>query len=354
MKILRRYISTNIISIIVLIIFVLLSVEIFIIFSQELSDIGTGNYNIPHATLYVLMLLPAGIYQFIPIAGLLGSLIGLGVLASRSELIIMRASGVSVVKITLIVLQAACLVMIFAVLLGEVAGPVLQRHATTYKNDAMNQGQAFHTSRGIWLRKGNDFIKIAAVLPGEQLKNVTRYQFDDNNNLIAASTAKTGFYKHRSWVFQDVTTSHFGNNQVTTTHSDQEDWDLKFKPKVLGIIKIDSDERSIPQLHSYIKYLHYSGLDASKSEFLFWQRIFQPLATLVMILLAIPFIFGPLRTVTMGMRIIAGAVTGLAYFIINQFLGPITTVFHLPPMLVALLPTLLVAALGTGLLLRSG
>ncbi len=118
-------------------------------------------------------------------------------------------------------------------------------------------------------------------------------------------------------------------------------------------MKIDSGERSIPQLYSYIKYLHYSGLRANKYEFLFWQRVFQPLATLVMILLAIPFIFGPLRTVPMGLRIIAGAVTGLGFYIINQFTGPIAVVYQLSPLVVAIMPTLLVTALGIVLLLRA-
>ena len=353
MKILNRYISINIISAILLVVLVLISLEVFISFSGEFASMGTGNYGLPQAILYVLMTLPAGIYQFFPIAGLLGSLIGLGILASRSELIIMRAAGVSVIKITWIVLKAAFLIMLLAVLLGEVVGPALQHKATTYKNAAMNQDQAFHTTQGIWLRKGDDFIKIAALLPGHQLKNTTRYHFDAKHNLISSSTAKIGFYHHHHWIFQDVTVSQFHQDSITNTHYDQQEWDLKFKPKVLGILKISSNERSLPQLYSYIRYLHYSGLQTNKSEFLFWQRIFQPLAMLVMILLAIPFIFGPLRTVTMGLRILAGAVTGLAFFIINQFLEPVTTVFQLPPMAVAILPTLLVAILGIVLLLRT-
>lgn len=353
MRILRRYISKNILSAIALVSLVLISLMLFVMLSAEFSDIGTGNYDTMHALTYVIMNLPANIYQFLPIAGLLGSLIGLSLLASRSELIVMRAAGVSIVKISSVVLQAALLFVIASVLLGEYLGPSLSRNATIYKTEAMSRGQTYKTLQGVWLKQKNNFIRIATILPGNQLKNITKYTFDQNQNLVAASFAKRASYHKNKWIFKDVTTSVFSKTQVRNMHFDTQAWNLKLRPHVLKIMKIDSSQRSLPQLYSYIQYLKYSGLQSYKPEFVFWQRVLQPLATLVMILLAIPFIFGPLRTVTMGLRIMTGTVIGLGYFILNQFLGPITQVFMLPPFLVAFVPTLLVAILGFILLLRA-
>lgn len=353
MKILRRYISMNVVSVIILVTLILVSLEVFILLSGEFADIGTGNYDTWHALAYVMMTLPLGIYQFFPIAGLLGCLIGLGMMASRSELIVMRAAGVSILNISRVVLQAALVIIILAVIVGEVFGPGLQRDAATYKEQAISGGQTLTTTQGLWLRQNNAFIRIANILPDKELKNITRYQFDANDKLAYAAFAKQGRYSNGHWVFTDVTTSEFSKNRVIQKHFNQQIWDLKLGPHILRILRIDPSARSIPQLYSFIKYLHYSGLQSSKYEFVFWQRVFQPLATLVMILLAIPFIFGPLRTVTMGLRILIGTVIGLAYFILNQFLGPITQVFQLPPLLVALVPTLLVAILGFILLLRA-
>ena len=95
-----------------------------------------------------------------------------------------------------------------------------------------------------------------------------------------------------------------------------------------------------------------SGLQANRYEFDFWQRVLQPLATLVMILLSIPFIFGPLRTVTMGVRILAGITTGSLFYLVNQFIEPISTVYQLPPLIVASVPIVLVAILGMVLIYR--
>ena len=204
MKILTRYLSINVIGAILIVLLVLTSLLIFVDFSQELSDLGTGNYDVLHASLYVLMTLPAGIYQFFPIAGLLGSLIGLGILASRSELIVMRSAGVSILHIAKIVLQAACLLLILAFLLGEVATPTLQRHAAAYKTEAMSKGQAFHTSRGAWLRQGNAFIRIETILSKHQLKNITLYQFDASHNLKASTFAKSAIYENDQWFLKTI------------------------------------------------------------------------------------------------------------------------------------------------------
>jgi lipopolysaccharide export system permease protein len=76
----------------------------------------------------------------------------------------------------------------------------------------------------------------------------------------------------------------------------------------------------------------------------------QPFATLVMIFLAIPFIFGPLRSVSMGLRIMAGVIVGFGFYILNQFLGPMSQVYQIPAVVAALVPTMVFAMLGAFLL----
>lgn len=352
MRILRRYIGSTVINTILIVILVLVAVEIFIEFTGEFSDMGTGNYGLPQVLLCVAMRLPADIYQFFPMAGLIGSLMGLGLLASHSELIAMRAGGVSLVKITWAVIKAAFLAMLIAILLGEVIAPFLQHTAITFKAQAMSHGQALRTQHGTWIRNGRDFIYVGTTLPNGQLQDITRYQFNDNRHLHSASYAKQGVYDHGKWIFSNVAESLFLDNRIISKHYDNEEWELTFNPHLLSLINVDNDQRSLPQLYSYIKYLRNSDLQSNEYEFDFWQRVFQPVAILVMILLSVPFIFGPLRTVTMGLRILAGTVTGFTFYILNQCIGLLSTVYQLSPLATASLPTILVAILGFILLLR--
>lgn len=327
--------------------------DIFVDFSQEFSDMGTGSYGLAKVMLFSIMQLPLDVYRFFPMAGLLGSLIGLGLLASRSELIVMRAAGVSIAKITWMVIKASFVIMIFAIILGEGIAPFAQHFSTAYKAEAMSSGQALYTRQGIWVHSGLTFFHIGEVFPDGHISAVTRYQLDDNLNLRSASFAKWGIYQNGKWIFKNIAETKFLQNKTVSEHYKRQHWRFDFEPKLLGLINVDTDEKSLPQLYSYIKYLHTGGLAANKYEFAFWQRIVQPFAVLVMILLAMPFIFGPLRTVTMGLRILAGAVVGFGFYTLHQFSEPISIVYQIPPLLVALLPILAVGILSAILLLRS-
>jgi len=305
------------------------------------------------ALVYILMLLPRDIYQFFPMAGLLGSLMGLGLLASRSELIVMRAAGLSLVDIARIVIISASIVLFITVIFGEVIAPIAQRSAVKYKSNALSSGQTLHTSTGTWVRNQRDFIYIGSAPRYGHLKNITKYQFDQNNNLIASSFAAEADYINGAWTFNNIIQSQINKQQIVTAHYDKQHWGLNIEPRLLNIKEIDVYQKSLPQLYSYIKYLKNNDLSSVKFEFVMWQRIFQPLAALVMILLAVPFIFGPLRSATMGLRMLAGAVIGLAFYMLNQFTGPMSMIFEFPAFFAASMPTLIVASFGIYLLVRA-
>ncbi len=353
MKILRRYIGNTIISTILTVVLVLASLEIFIEFTNEFSDMGTGNYGLLQVLAYITMRLPADIYQLIPMAGLLGSLIGLGLLASRSELIVMRAAGVSIAKISYAVIKAAFIIMLAAIFLGEIIGPFAQHAATAYKTRAMSSGQAIYTQQGTWIRDGQNYIYISKIAGEKELQDIKLFQFDSNRKLRVASFAKSGSYKHGKWIFNDINKTNFADHKLTSTHIDAEQWNLNFNARLLNLVNLDNEQKSLPQLYAYIKYLRSNKLQANQYEFNFWQRVFQPLAALVMILLAIPFIFGPLRTVTMGVRILAGITVGSLFYLLNQFIEPISTVYQLPPLIIASIPLILFVILGI-ILIRRG
>ena len=314
-----RYLASNIVNAILLVLLVFLSLFIFIGLTKEFSDIGTCNYGFLNAFLYVLMQLPSTVYQFFPVFGLLGSLIALGMLASRHELIVMQASGVSTFKITRIVLQAAFVIIILSFVVGEVLAPKLQLASMSYKSKLMKSHErTFRTAHGLWLRQGDEFVRIDTILPHKKIKNITFYKFDKNNNLVSSTYAESGIFRNNAWVFKDITESKFLKNRIQIIHIKQKNLGVKIKPQLLKEVKVGSSEKTLLQLHSYIKYLKYNGLSTNKYSFLYWHRIFRPLATLAMILLSIPFIFGPLRSVSMGLRILTGASIGLAFFLSRQ------------------------------------
>ena len=106
-------------------------------------------------------------------------------------------------------------------------------------------------------------------------------------------------------------------------------------------MKAAAGEQSLPELFHTIQYRQSIGLSTKRFLFSFWQRILQPVTTLVLIGLAVPFVFGSFRDSSMGMRIMTGVLIGFAFYMMNQLFGPITLVYQFPPLLAAVLPTMI-------------
>lgn len=343
MKIIDRYLAKTIINATLLIVLMLASLTFFVTIVREVTDLGTGTYGFFGALEYVLLDLPKQVYQLFPMASLLGVVFGLSTLANHNELTVLRASGYSLHEITKSVTRAILFLLVVATLLGELLAPLAESYADTRKALLTSNGQTLTTRVGTWIRDGQNFIYIHTILGNSHLKGISRYQFDNQNHLISASYAKTGTYLHHNWLMQDIVTSHITLKKIETTRSATADWQLTINPKLLRIAQAEAEEMSLPQLYTYIDYLKTNNLNYTNYSLNFWQRIFQPLATVVMVWLAIPFVFGSLRSVTMSLRLIMGIVVGFSFYMLNQLFGPLTMVYQLSPFFAALIPTLLFA-----------
>lgn len=368
MKILSRYIGQHIVASIVIVLFVLIGMDLFIQFLNEMDDIGQGNYGLAEAIFVAILGMPQSVYQFFPMAGLVGSLLGLSSLANHSELISMRAAGMSLIQITGAVLKAAGIILIIITLLGEWIAPHSLSYADNWKTYYVSKGQALNTPIGSWMREGNTFMMVQRVESNEHLSGFYWFSFDNHQQMIDAGQAQSAEFNHGQWElinvkrseikpFSTVLEQHFANclngkaNQasckldlntqiVKGSRTALLPWPLELNPKLLRLSLINPLEMSLADLYRYIHYRQHNGLTAGQYELVFWQRVFQPLASLIMIILAVPFIFGPLRSVTLGLRILAGIGIGMLFYFVNQFFGPFSLVYQLSPLLAAGLPVL--------------
>jgi lipopolysaccharide export system permease protein len=343
MKLIDRYLATTIIHTTLIVLAMLIGVTIFISLIQEINDIGNGSYGFLAALEYVFLTLPQQVYSFFPMAMLVGVSMGLGLLANHSELTVLRASGVSLAKITWAVMKAAIFLLIIATIIGEWLGPITDHFAENQKTALTSKGQAIETSQGTWIRDGQNFLYINSITKNRHLQGISRYQFDKQGNLVEVSFAQNGDYQQGVWVMQNVVTSHISVKQVTTSSEASTKWQLSVKPKVLRISAVDPSEMSLKELVEYLSYLKQNNLNRDTYALAFWQRVLQPLATLIMVWLAIPFVFGSLRTISMGVRMMMGIMLGFTFYLLNEFFGPLSIVYRLSPFLAALIPMLLFA-----------
>ncbi len=352
MRLLDRYIAKTVLGSIGLVTLMLVGLEIFILFVREISDMGRADYGIAQATFFILLQMPYQVYLFFPMASLLGSLIGLGILANHSELVVMRCSGMSIGQITWAVLKASLLLIVLVTALGETLVPYLSHYSNDYKTAAVSGGQTLRTSKGAWFRHGNDFISVGLIQSNNVLNKIYQFRFDAHHHLKMSRFIREARYTPTGWVAYDIQQTDFDVDKTTAQTFASLPWEVSVKPKILMISSIEPDEMTLKELNRYIREQKRNHQNVHNYQFAFLQRIMQPFTTMVMMILSIPFIFGPLRSTTMGSKLLVGAAVGFSFHILSRFFGPLSTVFQLPPELAALGPTFIFALLGLYLMRR--
>lgn len=351
-KILDRYIMSTSLLLILAALLLVLGVDFLFAYIHELGGVGRGDYHATTALFYTALTLPRRLYDLFPIASLIGVLVALGLLASRSELIIMRASGMSIGQIAGAVAKVGILMAVFASALGEFVVPQAEYMAEGLKVQAKSSGQAVLTAQGTWVREENDFIHIRSLLPNGVLQEVTRYRFNDRYELQSTMFIQEAKYRHHAWQLTGIKESLISPKKVTMETRPNETVKKLVDPSLLDILLSEPDNLSLVGLHRYIGYLKDNQLDAGHYELIFWQKIAAPFSVVLMIVLGVPFVFGPLRNASMGLRMLSGIFFGFLFYLFNQIFGPLSLVYHFPPLLAALAPLLLFAFFGYWMMRR--
>jgi lipopolysaccharide export system permease protein len=352
MGLINRYIILVVLKAMFVVLCITLAVNTFVAIAHEIDNVGEGGYTFLVLLKYILMTSPSSLYSFFPMIGLIGAIVGLGGLASNSELIVMRASGYSVGQIVRSVFIAALIAGVFMVSVGELVAPTLMHKAEVFKKRSRSSGDSIETQHGVWMRVGSDFFHVNRVLDRNKLYGVDRYHVTEQGKLAFVQRAVTLSYSKEGWLAHGVMETVISDDHIDAQKYKKQLWDLELKPDALAYGYDDPMQMTLWNLSDFIGYRAEVGLPVSQYLLVFWQRILQPLSLMVMVMLAIPFIFATARSGTMGLRIVLGAVCGLAFYLLNQFAGQFSVVYQLPGWLGALFPVLLFSLLGIYLLNR--
>ena len=322
---------------------VLVAVTCAIELVGQLNDVGTGDYDLQAALTFVGLRVPRTIFNTLPIAALIGALLSLGNLAVHRELIVMRASGVSSLQLLSAVGLAGFVLAVLMVLLGESLAPSLGAYASEVRTRALNDEIGEATGQATWLREGDRIVSLrrqagalgygGGVLlfelgPDQSLKEVARADsadLDTTNRWVLSNYSKTSFEE--------------GGAAVRSERESTEAYGLN--PDLLELSVVREDLLDTPSLVRYIGYLEANGLDAHRYLVAYWSRIASVVSVVIMTVLALPFVFGGLRSAGAGARLLVGLVIGLTYYVVGQVLTSGGEVYGLDPLVIAWSPSVL-------------
>jgi lipopolysaccharide export system permease protein len=354
MSILDRYLVRTILTYVVMVMAVVLVMCALFIFIDQQDDIGTGRYTSLSAFWYMLLNLPQFAYQLLPIGALLGALVGLGSLARGSELTVIRATGISVTRMAMIALLAGMILIVVEVLLGEFLAPTMQEAAREQKAFAKLNNVSFGGGSGAWIRDGNLILNVAGQSGERQFGGMQIFELSPQHRLLALGRAQQATAGTKGkWLLGNYAESRFDGDTVTARAPTQHVLESNVSAGFLGLAVQDPDELTSRSLWRLINYFRSNSLDARPYVFAFWSRIARTVAIAFCVLLAIPFVLGPLRSAGAGARMLMGLVLGIAFFILQRFIETSTSFFNLNPVLLAWTPVALLAAVTVTLLARA-
>lgn len=340
-SILDRYIGKNVSISILLALLALVALDSFFTLVRELDEIGRGDYDFTEAMIFIGMTTPHRIYEFFPIAALLGSIVGLGVLATNSELTVMRAAGISITRIVISIFKTGIILVVIVFMTGEFVVPVAEQYAETRRSLKLIKLSALKSEYGFWSRDDYSFINIRDIDRAGHIGELYIYEFDSSYRLRRSTYASEASYINGEWILSDIVQSDISETKIVKSSFSEAKWGSLLNPELLKMIVIDPARMPIRDLFGYTSFLKKNGQNADRFSLALWSKLLSPFAIAVMLLLAVPFVFGPLRSVGIGQRIMVGFLVGLGFHVTNQAFSQLGIVYSMSPSVSAILPVLL-------------
>ncbi len=357
-----RYLSTSFLAGCVPVMLLLLSLFSFLSLSEELEDVGDGAYELVDALLVVVYTLPALIVDLLPVTVLLGGLLGLGALANNLELISMRAAAISPLRMANPIIKLSIVLIAVVMLLQNLVIPRVEYKAAQLRAKTLlepgpvgaDDEVGVGIDREFWTRNKGQFIRIGHVQADRSLAGVEIYQFDERGDLARMLQTPTAeLLQDNTWLLHQVRTTQLDNTSSHTEFKETLLWDALLSEEQTRTLITPASSLAPTDLWQLIQRLEANDLNSEYHQVLFWRQMSVPLGLLGMALLALPFLLGSVRSVSVGQRIAMGGVIGISYYLVQQISGHLAGILHWNVALIVMAPGLLILCIAVILLRRA-
>jgi lipopolysaccharide export system permease protein len=367
MQTVRRLIHREMLVTVAFVALAFLALFSFFDLVEELGDVGRGAatnpYRLSHAALFTLLWAPNRLYELMPIAVLIGSIIVMARFAQSSEFTILRTSGMGPWRALRTLLVLGFLFTAFTFLVGEYLAPASTRSAQllkAYYLDKITVGQT-----GAWLKERQQYssfaVNVGSLSKGGKMNGIKIFEFNSKGLLVSTTSAQQGqFADDAAWNLQGVTRTEFfisaddvkvgapsarvqHNTTVTTFR-----WPTELNAEMVSVALLKPERMSTIDLYQYTQHLQANGQTSQRYEIEFWRKVFYPLSCIVMVVLALPFAYLHFRSSSISGYVFMGVMIGISFFLLNNVFGYAGNINNWKPWISAAIPGLLysIASLG--------
>ena len=343
MKILDRYIAKTLLKYSLSVMVILVGIFAFFKFLEEVNDIGRASYTLVDALTYIGLLVPSITYMLASLIILLGAILGLGYLASNSELIIMRGAGIPVTEITKTTLKVSITFMVLMIAFGEFIVPISSDYAKQYRAQALGQKVVGANQQGFWIKDNNHFIHVDRNIDGQVFNKVTLIKLNNSSELDSVVYSDSANFDGKTVELQQSSVYQIDSSKSIAIIDKQllqkYMTEVSFDQELIQSLKKEPKELSTWQLFKQVSFLSNNDLSAGTYEVELYSRLMKPFTLIAMIILSVPFVFGSLRDSTLGRKIFMGVVISLFFELSSRIGGMLSLRFDLNHLLSASLPT---------------
>jgi len=342
-----RYIMQRFLAGILLVLLLLLALFSFMALAEELEDVGRGDFTLPDALMVVFLTTPKRIVELLPVTALLGGLLGLGTMANHRELIAIRTSGLSKLRIAQTVTLLAVFLGVFITILQFTVVPGFEREAAQLRGQSLQGTDKRPGSTGaFWTRNGSYFIRANAVRFDRTLADIEIYAVDTRGRLRQLIQATSADYAgDDNWLLSGVVRSELQQTKVQETTQASMLWKGLLSMEQASVLMLPLEALAPDDLVKTITNLRRNQLDTHEYEIVLWQQVSLLPGLLAMALLSLPFLLGSVRSVSAGQRVMIGGLIGIGFYLVQQLSSHLAGILGMNPSLVILTPPFILLAL---------
>jgi lipopolysaccharide export system permease protein len=356
MKIRDRYIAKTLLSYTLVVLVVWLSIYSFFNFLSEIKDVGQESYTILSAIKYIILKMPEVTYSQASPVILLGCILGMGHLATTNQLLIFRISGASILTITGITLKNALIFVIAIIAIGEAVAPITSNFAELGRTNALGNIAVPTSQEGFWIRDGNNFINVKKNIDGKLFSGITVIEVNSSNKIERVIKSENAVFDGNSLdmsgseIFSIDDSSVFDNISLKERNSYNKT--VSFDQDLIDSLKKKPKDLTTWTIIKQIQFLSDNKLRSEIFEVELYKRLIKPVTLVAMILLAMLFIFGSTRDITLGRKIFFGIALGLSFEMLSRIASALSLSFDFSPLISAVFPSTLVMLISITLLIQ--
>jgi len=356
MKIRDRYITKTLLSFTLVVLVIWLGVYSFFNFLSEMSSVGQVNYTTLEAFRYIALQIPEVAYKHASPVILLGCVLGMGHLATTSQLLVLRVSGLSIFKLTMLTIKTALIFVMAIIAIGEIVAPIASDEAERGRSIALDLSIASQSQEGFWIRDGENFINVQKNIDGKLFSDLTIIEVNSSNKISTVLTSENAIFDGKSLEMNNAEIFSIDDskeiNDISLKELNSYNKTVSFDQDLIDSLKKEPEELTTWNIIKQIKFLSDNKLRSGIFEVELYKRLIKPITLMTMILLAMLFIFGSTRNATLGRKIFFGIALGLSFEMLSRIGGAMALSFDFNPVISAVLPTIVVMVVAIILLIQ--